>query len=161
MQITRPFSSPQGDNYLIRIGEFNKSMLPDFLAEALQDVEILDVTLERIEGNNITSLSVLLNITKFIADILKDNENSILYFYCNDIHDIPRRQKHIKPQHFRSILFSKMFERYVTANHIYNFVNTPIKIIADRDIYIHFISRTQHLTLVDKMKEAIVELSKQ
>ena len=121
MQITRPFSSPQDDNYLIRIGEFNKSMLPDFLAEALQDVEILDVTLERIEGNNITSLSVLLNITKFIADILRDNENSILYFYCDDIHDIPRRQKHIKPQHFRSILFSKMFERYVTANHIYNF----------------------------------------
>ncbi|MEG2151560.1 MAG: hypothetical protein RRY36_10120, partial [Bacteroidaceae bacterium] len=86
------------------------------------------------------------------------NENLILYFYCDDIHDILRRDKGLTPQKFRSHLFSKMLEKYISSNGITNMINTPIEIKADRHIYIHLISRSIHLEYVNAIKSAIMEM---
>lgn len=122
------------------------------------DIEIADVTLERVEGDNPTDIGMLLKISNVIGEVFNDNENLILYFYCDDIHDVLRRNKGLTPQKFRSNLFSRMFDKYILSNGITNMINTPIEIKADRHIYIHLISRSIHLEYVNAIKSAIMEM---
>lgn len=74
------------------------------------------------------------------------------------MHDIPRRDKALTPQKFRSLLFSRMFDKYISSNSIINIINTPIEIKADRHIYIHLISRACHLEHVNAIKSTIMEM---
>lgn len=122
------------------------------------DIEIADVTLERVEGDNPTDIGMLLKISNVIGEVFNDNENLILYFYCDDIHDVLRRNKGLTPQKFRSNLFSRMFDKYILSNGITNMINTPIEIKAGRHIYIHLISRSIHLEYVNAIKSAIMEM---
>ena len=73
----------------------------------------------------------------FIAGFLLDNENAILYFYCDDINEINRRNHDITPQKYRSRLFSRM---------------------SDRDIYIHIISRESHLDYANIIRTTIEDM---
>ena len=59
-------------------------MLPDDVKELLGSIEILDISLERVSGNTPTSPNVLFDISNFIAGVLNDNPETILYFYCDD-----------------------------------------------------------------------------
>ena len=76
------------------------------------------------------------------------------------MHDIPRRDKSTSPQKFRSNLFSRVFDRYITSNGIDDYINTPLEIKADRSIYIHLISRKQYQGYVDCIKSRICSMSK-
>lgn len=158
MKITYPICASEGDKYLVMMESFNKSILPDDIANMLGDIEIVDVTLERVYGNNPTTFSTLFEISNIIAGFLLDNENIILYFYCDDLHDIARRNHSITPQKFRSSLFSKMFDGYISYNHSIEIENTLLEIKSDRDVYIHFISRVCHLIYVDAIKNIIMEM---
>lgn len=51
-----------------------------------------------------------------------------------------------------------MFERYVQSKQESNFVDIPIEIKSDRDIYIHLIARTKHLVYVDAIKKMLLEM---
>lgn len=124
------------------------------------DIEIVDVTLERVKGINPTDIGILLKISNIIGEILNDNGNLILYFYCDDMHNISRRENRgVSPQKFRSDLFSRMFDKYILSNGITNMINTPIEIKADRHIYIHLISRDTHLNYVNAIKNAIMGMA--
>ena len=120
---------------------FNLDIIPYEVQELLgDDIEIVDVTLERVKGINPTDIGILLKISNIIGEILNDNGNLILYFYCDDMHNISRREnREVSPQKFRSDLFSRMFDKYILSNGITNMINTPIEIKADRHIYIHLI----------------------
>lgn len=91
--------------------------------------------------------------------MLLDNENAMLYFYCDDVHDVKRRDMEITPQKFRSDLFPAMFIRYVKAKSLKNIVDTTITVYADRDIYIHIIARRRHKKQVDAIRSSIENLS--
>ncbi|MEL5895631.1 hypothetical protein AAE250_19310 [Bacteroides sp. GD17] len=159
MKITYPISTDDGDGYLVLMESFEKSVLPDDIIEALGNVEIVDVTLERVSGAHATPPSILFEISNFIAGFLLDNENTILYFYCDDMHDIARRDQSMTPQEFRSHLFSKMFDRYTFSHNMVRFINTSLRIESDRDVYIHLIARESHLSYVNAIKSAITEMS--
>ncbi len=159
MKVTYPIRTDNGDEYLILIESFEKTVFPEEIISALGSIEIMDITLERLSGSQTTNLNVLFDISSFIAGFLNDNENVILYFYCDDMHEISRRNRSVTAQKFRSALFSKMFDRYIKSRNITGFFNTPLEIKADRDIYIHLISREEHCYLVEIIKNAIIGLA--
>lgn len=154
-----PIQTASGDEYLVRINAISKKSLPEYLLAALEGIEVFEVTLERGSGNNPTSASILFDITNVIARVLFDNPDSIFYFYCDDLHDIPRRDQNISPQAFRSQLFSRMMDRYVQKHCISNLTNTPVELHVDHDIYIHLIAYAKHLPAVQLLKEAIEEIA--
>lgn len=158
-KITYPIHTADGNEYLILIDSFEKNSLPDFLINALHEIEIFDITLERVAGESQTPASVLFEISNFLAGFLLDNPSAILYFYCDDMHDISRRNTNISPQKFRSDLFSSMFNRYTRQHNVPNITDTTIEIRADRDIYIHLIARTEHLPFVQKIQNSIQEMA--
>lgn len=159
MDISVSINSKSEDEYRIILSPFNLDITPLEVREILGDsIEIADVTLERAKGDNPTDIGVLLKISNVIGEIFNDNENLILYFYCDDIHDILRRDKRVTPQKFRSNLFSRMFEKYMLSNGITDIINTPIEIKADRHIYIHLISRSIHLEYVKAIKDVIMDM---
>nr|DAS63655.1 MAG TPA: hypothetical protein [Caudoviricetes sp.] len=159
MDISVSINSKSEDEYRIILSPFNLDIIPLEVREILGDsIEIADVTLERAKGDNPTDIGVLLKISNVIGEIFNDNENLILYFYCDDIHDILRRDKRVTPQKFRSNLFSRMFEKYMLSNGITDIINTPIEIKADRHIYIHLISRSIHLEYVKAIKDVIMDM---
>ena len=159
MDISVSINSKSEDEYRIILSPFNLDIIPLEVREILGDsTEIADVTLERAKGDNPTDIGVLLKISNVIGEIFNDNENLILYFYCDDIHDILRRDKRVTPQKFRSNLFSRMFEKYMLSNGITDIINTPIEIKADRHIYIHLISRSIHLEYVKAIKDVIMDM---
>lgn len=48
MKVTYPISTDDGDEYLVLIESFEKSILPDDIIEMLNNIEIVDITLESI-----------------------------------------------------------------------------------------------------------------
>lgn len=159
MKVTYPISTDDGDEYLVLIESFEKSILPDDIIEMLNNIEIVDITLERVSGVHATKPDILFEISNFVAGFLLDNENTILYFYCDDMHDIVRRNQSLTPQKFRSDLFSKMFERYSSSHEKVHFVDVSFEINSDRDIYIHLIARKSHLSYVSAIKTAITDMA--
>ena len=157
MIITYPISDNFGNEYLIRIEDCQN--LPDEIMKELGNIKILDITLERISGEQYTNSGILSKISTFIAGVLLDNENAMLYFYCDDVHDVKRRDMEITPQKFRSDLFSAMCIRYVKAKSLKDIVDTTITAYADRDIYIHIIARRRHKKQVDAIRSSIENLS--
>lgn len=149
----------EGNSFLVSMEPFEKSVLPDELESALHGIEILDVTLERSSGESNASARVLNDISTFIASVFFDNPKSILYFYCDDIHEVPgmSEKKNMLPQAYRSRLFSRMFERYVSVNHIEGVQNYPIEIhLEDREIFIHLISTDDNLPVMRAIGDAIL-----
>ena len=133
MDISVSINSKLNDEYRIILSPFNLDIIPYEVQELLgDDIEIVDVTLERVKGINPTDIGILLKISNIIGEILNDNGNLILYFYCDDMHNISRRENRgVSPQKFRSDLFSRMFDKYILSNGITNMINTPIEIKAD------------------------------
>ena len=159
MDISVSINSKLNDEYRIILSPFNLDIIPYEVQELLgDDIEIVDVTLERVKGINPTDIGILLKISNIIGEILNDNGNLILYFYCDDMHNISRRENRgVSPQKFRSDLFSRMFDKYILSNGITNMINTPIEIKADR--HIHLISRDTHLNYVNAIKNAIMGMA--
>ena len=147
-EISISISSKSNDEYRIILSPFNQDIIPCEVRKSIRDIE----------GENPTDIGILLKISDIIGKVLNDNNNLILYFYCDDMHDIPRRDKALTPQKFRSLLFSRMFDKYISSNSIINIINTPIEIKADRHIYIHLISRACHLEHVNAIKSTIMEM---
>lgn len=163
MEISLSIDKDNSDIYRIIISSIDTNILPQNIIDLFYpDIEIADITLERTKGENKTKLDVLLKISAIIAGILEENQNLILYFYCDDRNDIPRRNSHESPQRFRSRLFSTMFDKYVQTHHEINFINTPINIRSnENDIYIHLISRKSQVAHIEGLKNFLInDLSK-
>ncbi len=163
MNVTVPLTSDKGDEYVVRLSSFNKSLFPDEVSTIIKDLDIADIVLEKISGEHKIDINTLFQISHIVWNFINDNENMVLYFYCDDMKDLPRSKKNsiLSPQHYRSTLFSRMFDRFMASNYIKDFINLPIIIkVKDRDIYIHLISRKGNIEAVDNIKEMIHSQSK-
>lgn len=66
MDISVSISSQLGDEYRIIISPFDLEVIPCEVRDLLgDDIEIADVTLERIKGDNPTDIGILLKIQKY------------------------------------------------------------------------------------------------
>lgn len=160
MKISIPISPSDGNKYLINFSTFEEDIIPDSVINFLQGVEIIEIVLERVEGDNMSNAYSLSQISSVIWNFMQENEASILYFYCDDMHDLPRRRKSLSPQEYRSLLFSKMFDKAV-ASSSESYINMPIILKAeDRDIFIHLISRYCYIKQLECLKNSIFCMGK-
>jgi len=165
MHLSAAFHSPSGDEYEVSLDTFDEEgLLSEEVKNTLQKdgIEIVEVTLDRKKGQERTDLKTLSAIAGVIANFLEQNENVILYFFCDDLHDVPnlseRHETKLLPQEYRSNLFSKMFDHHMNANRKSGITNLRINIGEGRfKAYIHFIARESHGLYVKKLVDDITE----
>ena len=105
------------------------------------------------------SIAVLSEISNIISRFFTDNKNVILYFFCDDLNEIPCSGKEIEPQAYRSRLFSAMYNRFTTYHHTQDIENISICIDAlGRNQYLHFIVRNRHLKYIEFIRKNVEEI---
>lgn len=125
------------------------------------DIEIIEIDLERISGTNPASLQTLGKISEGIFHCFEQNKKGILYYFCDDMNDIPvlgRGKDDMWPQEYRSQLFSRMFQRYTLHNpNVEDAVDVVVVINEDtgRPLYMHFIARASHSHYIDILKKYV------
>ena len=88
MDISISINSGFQDEFRIILSPFENSIIPDEIRSLLgESIEIADITLERVKGDNPTNINILLKISSIIAEIFEDNPNLILYFYCDNVYN--------------------------------------------------------------------------
>lgn len=118
---------------------------------------VYDVVLTRMDQNGTKAFECLSCVTLKLVDFLENHPQSILYFYCDDVHDLARRDRNISMQEYRHRLFSKMF------NHLRRRVSKSITdepIIREIDgkmIFIHLIYFDDMRFAADELKQIISE----
>ena len=121
-------------------------------------IEIVEVLLDRVKGAGKTSIAILSEMSEIIFRLFDTNENIIIYFFCDDLNEIPNTQKKVSPQAYRSRLFSSMFERFVRKQKVDDIENIAISIEAfGRTEYLHFIVRSHHMKYIDYIQRNIEE----
>lgn len=139
--------SEQGDEYKLRIASTDSGMVSDKVRQQLlaAGLVVLDIDLYRSKGSNVTDHKILARIEDCIADVFFKHSNAVICFFCDFIGLLPNTTKTMSVQEYRSLLFSRMFERYVKTHHIggvHNHVVT-VKGVAE-DYYVHVIARVEH-----------------
>ena len=132
-------------------------------------IDISELMIERISGEAATNQEVLHDITGWVADIFASNPNLIIYYSCDDMTPIPSRNtnsdnKNLPVNEYRSRLFTHIFDTYMASHQISGITNTPIRLDNYVDgmgysIFIHFIARTLHDDVIEKLKTEIKEVS--
>ena len=152
-------TTQEGDVIRLSVSTINSDIFPDDVQLSLCGVEVLEIVLKREKGSNILSLFSLMQIAEILGGIMSDNDNVILYFYCDDMHDMKRRDTNILPQQFRSLLFSRMYYRYIQSNGITDIINVPVILKSDHDVYIHLITKERHIQTANALKTFLSDLS--
>ncbi len=141
MKVKYPIADGKNE-YLLSVDSFGTQYLSD--VGIVAPTELCEVVLERVAGADISSARVLSIVATYLKVYLSDNPNAILYFYCDDMHDICRRKEHQKysPQEYRSLLFSKMFANEKTrAGANFPYLNNQIIIkTMNGTAYVHLIN---------------------
>ena len=110
------------------------------------------------KGSGKTSIAILSEMSEIIFRLFDTNENIIIYFFCDDLNEIPNTQKKVSPQAYRSRLFSSMFERFVRKQKVDDIENIAISIEAfGRTEYLHFIVRSHHMKYIGYIQKNIEE----
>ena len=130
----------------------------DVLSMLGEDVEVVEVDLERISGKQTTSMKSLRLIADGIGRSFIQNTKSILYYYCDDLSEIPAgKTGHYRwPQEYRNALFSLLFKRFAESHPNLSISDYEIKIDEDgRPLYMHLVARKQHDYYIQKLKDYI------
>ena len=154
MKTSFSVSTSKGDILRVGMSTADESFLSPEICSLLSDlnIEIIEVSLERMEGNAIIGISTLLKVSETIANFLLENENGILFYYCDDLLDIPMSNHQILPQEYRNALFSDLFDLYQKHHNIKGLHDMSIKINAiDRPLFMHFIARDSHMHILEKI----------
>jgi hypothetical protein len=149
-----PLTTKEGHQYLIEFFITNELII---LPESI-DIKIANVAITLISGAGMNNASTLFQISGIMKEYLNQND-VVLYCYC-DQKEIARGVKNItiSPQRYRSLLFSRMFDRKNDDN----FINNPI-IIADEvhgDHYIHLISKKSNQSNIHAIEKELMKLNK-
>lgn len=98
-------------------------------------------------------------IAEGIGDYFLQNNKAILYYYCDDLADVPKsdRKQDMWPQEYRSQLFSLMLRRYVITHSIFDMIDEDVMLLQDtRPIYMHLIGRAEHKHFIEAVKQYIM-----
>lgn len=158
-------STRKGDEYRIMLFDVDLSLLGEKVREPIvkAGIDISEIMIDRLQGGDSTAQEVLHTITGRIADLFAENENLILYYSCDDMNPIPSRNtkganKNLSVQEYRSNLFSHIFNSYMLSHQVSGISNTPIIIRGEGYTqYMHLIARDKHRSIVELVKEDIVE----
>lgn len=157
------FSARSESKYAVQIERFEADYLSPELQAYLseQHIEISDITLERLEGADTTDVKILQQIASSIADVFFENDNLIFYYYCDDLNALPKlSEPHqgVRPQEYRSKLFSLLFDRYVQSHHVTGINNLLLKFGEGQfESFVHIIYRNEHAAVIQAIKDDLNE----
>ena len=161
MKITEFFESAEGDIYSISLSSENGGLIADDIRLDMEQkgVEVVDVELNRIQGTNPTTTSILLRTGNMIADFFLSHPNVIICYYCDFLSQLPyvsKKKKNMSVQAYRHYLFSHMFDRYI-SHHQINSINLAVLTIEgiEETYYVHVIARSEHLSYISDINNGI------
>lgn len=156
MDLSFSIETQKGDEYLVAVIDADVMPLSADIQQMLlkHNLQIGEIIIDRRKGNQYTDRKVLHKIANELANIFAENQNLILYYFCDDITPIPNRNikgenKDLSPQEYRSRLFSKLFEGYKKSHQVIGINDYPI--ILDGEGYkefVHLIARSSHKDFV-------------
>lgn len=157
-EFIREISTAQGDVFRISLVEEGSLLSRDTIS-VLGDIELMGIELQRLAGRSTASHEVLEAIEEFIASVFVQHENVVIFYYCDFVNPIPRTNKvNMSAQEYRSILFEKMFERYIKHHGIDNVHLSVITVDgAVESFYFHLIYREAHAHLVPIINKDLKE----
>ena len=161
MNYTDFLSSAKGDIYQISLSSKNGGLIADDVRQSLstEGIIVMDVELNRVQGLNPTTNAVLSKIGEKIANVFLANPNVIICYFCDFLSELPytnKRHKNLSVQEYRSILFSQMFDRYVSQHHLEN-VSLAVLTIegVEETYYVHIVARSEHLRYISQINDGI------
>lgn len=150
--------SEKGDEYKLQFSTERSGVIANDILDWFEDqgVVVVEIGLERSKGLGFTNHRVLAEIERCISEVILNNPNVILFFFCDFISLLPTMRKDMSVQEYRSRLFSRMFERYVAQHHITDIINrvTTVEGVAE-NYYFHVIARKHHLAFADMISANI------
>ena len=139
--------SESGDEYKLQFTTERSNIIADHILECMRQdgIELVEIGLGRVKGNNVTGHKVLKQIEESIADFLDRTPNAVQSYMCDFINLVPSNKKNITVQEYRSRMFSAMFQRYVSQHHTSDIFDDEIKIegVAE-SFYFYVIYRKEH-----------------
>ena len=155
-------TSKTGDMYKVSLLSGDDAFFAkgDILNIVGENIEIVEIDLDRIKGNSQTDTAVLSKIADGIANYFISNEKVVLYYYCDDLAELPASPKRgeMWPQEYRSMLFSLMFKRYLIRHDISDVIDVTIMIEqGPRPLLMHLIARKKHQKYLDLVRSYIID----
>ena len=159
MDISFDIYNDKGDQVRVALSYYDTDIMQAFTLDPLTlTLEFYDVTLVRMSGKNMIGIKILMAICDVLFKFLKENESAVLCFYCDDLTDVARHHNEISPQEYRSRLFSRMFDMYVSNNSITDIINYRIKIDNDdKSRFTHFITSEKYLPSVKLLGNILMD----
>lgn len=163
--------SRQGSEYRILLSPAQLDILSDEMNILLSErgIDISELIIDRVQGDKTTEQDVLHDITGWVADMFASNPNLIIYYSCDDITPIPSRNTHsenkdLTVNEYRSRLFTRIFDTYISSHQVTGVTNTPIRLDnyengVGYSIFIHLIARDKYADLVKMLKDNITKVS--
>ena len=148
-------TSDCGDEYKLQFTTDRSGVIADALLDFLANtgIEVVEIGLARVKGQNITGHHVLAQIEDCIAELMQSHPNVILSFFCDFIHFVPSN-KRIPVQEYRSRLFSAMFNRYISQHHLHDYCNHVVEVEGvSEPFFFHVIYKKEHEAYADMIAE--------
>ena len=139
--------SEQGDEYKLQFTTDRSGIIADDILDLLnaQGIEVVEIGLARVKGQNITGHKVLNQIEECIAELMQCMPNVILSYFCDFIHLVPSQKKNMSVQEYRSRIFSAMFKRYVSQQQQLDLCDDEIRINGVTEpFFFHIIYHRKH-----------------
>lgn len=152
--------SESGDEYKLQFTTDRSGIIADNLLDQLnaQGIEVVEIGLARVKGENITGHKVLHQIEECIADLMQRMPNVILSYFCDFIHLVPSHKKNMTVQEYRSRMFSVMFKRYVTQQQLFDVCDDEIKINGVTEpFFFHVIYHKNHQHFAEMIAEGHIK----
>jgi hypothetical protein len=152
--------SESGDEYKLQFTTDRSGIIADNLLDQLnaQGIEVVEIGLARVKGENITGHKVLHQIEECIADLMQRMPNVILSYFCDFIHLVPSHKKNMTVQEYRSRMFSAMFKRYVTQQQLFDVFDDEIKINGVTEpFFFHVIYHKNHQHFAEMIAEGHIK----
>lgn len=105
--------SESGDEYKLQFTTDRSGIIADNLLDQLnaQGIEVVEIGLARVKGENITGHKVLHQIEECIADLMQRMPNVILSYFCDFIHLVPSHKKNMTAWGQSSWEFNFIFQK--------------------------------------------------
>ena len=152
--------SESGDEYKLQFTTDRSGIIADNLLDQLNahGIEVVEIGLARVKGENITGHKVLHQIEECIADLMQRMPNVILSYFCDFIHLVPSHKKNMTVQEYRSRMFSAMFKRYVTQQQLFDVCDDEIKINGVTEpFFFHVIYHKNHQYFAEMIAEGHIK----
>lgn len=125
--------------------------------------EVCDVSLERVSDFGSVDHKALHLISHMLFDFIERNPDNIIYFYCDDLNDLPRSRHNqsLLPQEYRSRLFSALFASETKRQDVSCYVDDVIEFdLGDDKRFIHLIYDEANTPKADILKAELGKFNK-